>query len=98
MGYKNSRATMKRWYPHTKKLKYYSSAEFDENNNKFGKGWSPGFELRIGINIFTLPTLKIDLSYHYFIKYDIFEVNVNLIPGGTTTGIVTQYFEHKNMS
>ena len=33
VGYKNSRATMKCWDPHTKKLKYCSSAKFDEHNN-----------------------------------------------------------------
>ena len=33
----------KKWRnPHTKKLKYCSYAIFDEHNNKFGKGWSPG--------------------------------------------------------
>ena len=37
MGYTNRRATMKLWDPHTKKLKYYSHAKFDEHNNKFGK-------------------------------------------------------------
>ena len=37
MGYTKIRATMKWWDPHTKKLKYCSSAYFDEYNNKFGK-------------------------------------------------------------
>ena len=62
----------------------------DEHNNKFGKGWSPGSELVLGTNNSTLPTLKIDLSYHPFIKYDIFEVDVNYTPRGTPIGIVTQ--------
>ena len=47
-----------------------------------------------GTNIYILPTLKIDLSYHPFIKDDIFEVNVNLPP----RGIVAQYCENHNMS
>ena len=33
MGYTNNRATMKWWYPCTKKLKYCSSAEFDGHSN-----------------------------------------------------------------
>ena len=48
MGYKNSIATMKWWYPRTKKLKYFSSEKFDEHNNKFGKGLSPGSGLMLG--------------------------------------------------
>ena len=36
MGYKNIRATMKWWDPHTKKLKYCSYTKMDEHNNKFG--------------------------------------------------------------
>ena len=77
MGYKNSRATMKWWDPHTNKLKSFSSAKFDEHNNKFCKGWSPGSELMPGKNISTLPTLNIDRLYHPFIKDDIFEVDAN---------------------
>ena len=72
MGYTNSRATMKLWDPHTKKLKYFSSKSFDENKNKFGKVWSPGSDLVLGINTSTLPTLKIDPSDNPFIKYYIF--------------------------
>ena len=41
MGSTNIRATMKWWYPHTKKLKYCPSEKIDEHNNKSGKGWSP---------------------------------------------------------
>ena len=62
MGYTSSRATMKWCNPHTKKLKYYSSEIFDEHNDIFGKGWSPGSELMLGTNIYTLLTLK--LTYH----------------------------------
>ena len=61
MGYINSRATMKWWHPHTKKIKHCSSEKFDEYNNKFGKRYSPGSELMLGTNNSTLPTLKIDL-------------------------------------
>ena len=72
MGYTNIRATMKWWDPHTNKFKYCSSTRFEDHNNKFGKGWSPGSEFMIGTNISILPTLKLDLSDHTFIKYDIF--------------------------
>ena len=61
MDYTNIRATIKLWYPHTKIPKYCSSKKFDEQNNIFGKGWSPGSELILGTNTSTLPTLKIDL-------------------------------------
>ena len=88
MGYTNIRATIKWWDPHTKELKYFLSTKFDEHNNKFGKGWSPGSELMNDTNISTLPTLKTDLSDNPFIKYYIFEVNINFPPTGTTTGIV----------
>ena len=47
MDYTNSRATMKLWDPHTKKLIYCPSETFNEPNNKFGKGWSPGSELML---------------------------------------------------
>ena len=80
MGYTNSRSAMKLWELHTEKLKYSSSAKFDEHNNKFGKGWSPGYELMLGTNNSTLPKLKIDPSYHPFIKDDIFGVNFNFPP------------------
>ena len=36
MGYTKRRAIMKWWDPHTKRLKYFLSANFDERNNKFG--------------------------------------------------------------
>ena len=60
--------------------------------------WSPGSELTLGKNNSTPTKLKIDLSYHPFIKNDIFEVNVNFSPRETLIGIVTQYCEHHNMS
>ena len=81
---------MKWWDPHTKKLKYCSSEKCDEHNNKFGKRRSTGSEIFLHTNMSTLPTLKIDLSYHPFIKYDIFEVNINLPPRGTPIEIVSQ--------
>ena len=89
---------MKLWDPHTKILKYCSSEKNDEYNNTFGKGWSPGSELILGTNISTLPTLKIDFSDYIFIKYDIFEGNINFLQRGTPICIVTQYCEHHNMS
>ena len=58
MGYTNSRAKMKWWDPHIKKLKYFLSAKFDEHNNKFGKLWSPGSTLTTGTNISALTMLK----------------------------------------
>ena len=59
MGYKNSIAEIKWWKPHTKEIKYCSSAKFYELNNKFVKLWSPGSEILIGTNNSTLPTLKL---------------------------------------
>ena len=82
---------MKWWDLQTNKLKHCSTENVDEYNNKFGKVWSPGSELMLGTNIYTLKTSKIDPSYHPFIKYDIFEVNVNLTPRGNPIGIVSQY-------
>ena len=61
VGYTNIRYTIEWWNPHTNKLKYFSSECFDEHNNKFGKGWSPGSEITSGTNISTLPTLNIDI-------------------------------------
>ena len=90
MGYTNIITTMKWWYPHTKKLKYYSYTKFDEHNNKFGKGSSPGYELITGTNISTLPTLKIYISNLPFITYYIFEVADNFPPRSTTIGILSQ--------
>ena len=58
MGYINIIATMKWRDPHTKKLKYCSCAKFDENNNTFGKGWSPIYTFMNGKDISSLPTLK----------------------------------------
>ena len=98
MCYTNSIDTMKWWDPHTKKLKYYSSAKFDKYNNKFGKVWSPGSEFILGKNISTLPESNIYLSDHPFIKYFIFEFNVNFPARGNPVGIVAQYREHHNMS
>ena len=98
MVYANSRATMKCWDSHTKKLKYFSSETFDEHNHTFGKGWSPFSELMLGTNTSILKTLKIDLSDNPFITDDIFEVNVNFPLRGTPIGIVSQYCEHHNMS
>ena len=45
MGYTKIIATMKWWDPHTKKIKYFIYAKFDEHNNKFGKVWSHGSKL-----------------------------------------------------
>ena len=52
----------------------------------------------LGTNIYTLTILKIDLSHHPFIKYDIIEVNVIFPLRGTPIDIVTQYCEHHKMS
>ena len=48
-------------------------------------------------NTSTLTTLKIDLSDHTLIKYDIFEVHVNFSPKGAIIVILAQYCEHHNM-
>ena len=98
MGYTNSRAIMKWWDPHTKRLKYCSSAKFDAYNNKCGKGWLPGYELMLGTNTSTVPTLKIDVSDHPLIKDDLFEDIITFPPRGTPIVITTPYFEHHNIS
>ena len=64
MGYNNIRYAMKWRDSHTNKFKYCSCEKFDEHNNKFGKGLSPGSKLMTGKNISTLTTLKNNLSYH----------------------------------
>ena len=51
-----------------------------------------------GINISTLPKIKIDISDHPFIKDDIFEVTVDFTPRGTPFGLVARYCEYHNMS
>ena len=38
-----------------------------------------------------------DLSYHPFIKYNIFYVTVTFPPRGNYIGIVAQYCDHNNM-
>ena len=90
VGYINIRETIKWWDPHTKKLKYYSFSKCNEYNNKFFKGWSPGYSLMNGTSIVSLPTLKIDISYHPLIKDDIFEAEVKFPPRDTTIVIVAQ--------
>ena len=52
---------MKQWYQRNNKLKYWSYDKFDEHNNKFGKGWSPGSALITGTNISAFPMIKIDI-------------------------------------
>ena len=59
MGYTNIIATMEWGGPHTKKLKYCSSAKFDEHSNEFGKQLSPGPSLMTGTNISALPKIKL---------------------------------------
>ena len=83
--------------PTHQKSQFFSSTNFDEHKNKFGKGWSPGSKLLLDTNTSTITTSKIDFSDHPFIKDNKFEVNVNLPPRGTPIGIVAQYCEHHNM-
>ena len=61
MSNSNRRDTIKLWDSYTKKLRYDSSAKFNEHNNKFVKGLSTGSELMLVIIISTLTTLKTDL-------------------------------------
>ena len=82
---------MKWWEPHTNKLKYFSYEHFDEHNNKFGIGWSPGSELMLGTNISNIIALKNDLWDHPWIKDYVFEVNANFPPRGTSIGIIAKY-------
>ena len=51
-----------------------------------------------GIDISTLPTLKIYLSDKHFTKEYIFETTAKFPPIDTPIGIVSQYCEHHNMS
>ena len=88
---------MKWWYPYTKRLRYGSSKKIDEHNNKFGKRWSLGSEIMVGTNIYNLTKSRTNLSDYPFIKYDIFEANVNFPPRCTPIGIVTKYCEHRNI-
>ena len=44
------------------------------------------------------PNNKNDLSNHPFIKDEIFEATVNFSPRFTPIGIITYYFEHRNMT
>ena len=97
MVYTNSRAAMKWWDSHTNKLKYCSYAKFNEHNNKFG-GWLLRSEVMTGTNTSSLPSFKIDLSYHHFIKDDIFEATSNFPARGTHIVIIAQYCEHHDMS
>ena len=97
IGYTSSIAIFKWWYPHTKKLKYCSSATIDEDNSKFGKEWSPAFELMAG-KYFHLSNIKIYILDHPFIKEDICEATVTLPPRDTYIGVVDQYCENHNMS
>ena len=48
-------------------------------------------------NYFHPSNIKIDLSYHPFIKYDIFEVAVTFPPIGTPIGNIALYGDHRNM-
>ena len=82
MGYTIIIAKMKWQDLHTNKLKYCSSAKFDEHNNKFGKGWSPVSELMNGIKMSILQTIKADLAYHPFIKDDMFEFTFKFLKKG----------------
>ena len=78
MSYTNSRANIKWWEPHTNKLKYCSSAKFDEHNNKFSKGWSPGFNLMLVTNIYTLPKFK--MTYQIIPSSNTIYFNLMIIP------------------
>ena len=62
MGYTNTRATMKWWDTHTKKLKYYSSIKFDEYNKKFG------YNILNEKYTSDLPTIQVYISDQPLIK------------------------------
>ena len=80
MGYTNSWASIIWWDKHTKKLKYCSSENVDEYNKWFDKGCSPGSNFINGIDKSDLPTIKIDLSDHLFIKDYISDATVTFPP------------------
>ena len=86
MGYTKRRATLKWCYRNTKKIKYCSSAKFDEHLEKdvhlFLKSWLA--------HIFHSSNIEIDISDHPFTKDDIFKVIVTFTQRGTTIGTVFQ--------
>ena len=102
MVYTNSKATLKWWDPHTKRLKYCPSINFDVHNSNLNKGWSPGSEIMLGTNNFTLTTLKIDLSDHSFIKNDIFKAIIIIhqegIPLASPHNTVNIITRHKHLN
>ena len=59
MGYTSIISIKKWWNPQTKRFKYCSYLKFDEHNNTFDKGWSPGYELMLGTNVSIPATLKV---------------------------------------
>ena len=91
MGYTNSRPTIKWWDPHTNKIKYCASVNFDEQKNKFGKMWPPSSKQMTGINVSTLIIIISDISYHLFIKDDVFGFTVTFSPIVNHIGIIAQY-------
>ena len=98
MGYTNSIATIKWWDPHTNKLKYYISVIIYKHNNNFGKVWSPGSNILKIIDTSSLLTIKMYLSDHLFVKYDIFEATVKFPPRGTPIVIITYYCDNNKMT
>ena len=51
----------------------------------------------IDLNISALPTLKIDLLDHIFIKDEIFEAIVHFTPRVTPIGIIVHHCDHHNI-
>ena len=49
-------------------------------------------------NVSTLPTLKIDLTDHPYIKDDVFEVTINFPQRINIIEMVAQYCEHQNIT
>ena len=76
----------------------FSIYQIYERENKFGKGYSPGSVLMTGTNVYALPKLKIDLSYHNFVKDNAFESKVKFPPRGTPISMVVHYCENHSMS
>ena len=48
-------------------------------------------------NIYSLPTINVDISNHPFIKDDLFKATVNFPPGVTPIDIFSQYCERHNI-
>ena len=97
MCYTSRRAILKWWDLQTKKLKYFSSAKFNEHK-KIQKIMVTWIWIDEQHKYFRPSKTKIDILDHPWIKYDIFEATVIFPPILTPVGIISKYCEHHNIS